>query len=177
MAAQQPSSKSSTQSVVERSKYYDEEAVAEGSDQLLPGYILGEVDLQNLDKTHFPFADFAINYHPIDGIAHLQSKDRVHAPKREEQDIGRPPGWSDRVSFYKEGLGWTKLTFEDAKKIFGEPRLRGMSKTLFYTFDTFVTVQREKQLFHLDLRFDSAGTIESYRIRGIGIRNPTWVSN
>lgn len=174
MATQQASN---THSNVEICKYYDEEAMAESSDQLLPGYLLGEVDVLNLDKTHFPYANFAINYHPIEGMAHLQSKDKVHAPKQDEQNIGRPPGWSDRVSFYKDGLGWTKLTLEDAKKIFGEPRLRGVGKTQFYTFDAFVTVQREQQLFHIDLRFNSQGIIESYRIRGIGIRNPQWVSN
>jgi hypothetical protein len=85
--------------------------------------------------------------------------------------------WSDRTSFYTTDLGWTKLTLEASKKIFGEPRAHGIGKIVFYTFDAPAIVQHEKQLLHLDMKFDSTGTIESYRIRGIGIRNPQWVSN
>ena len=177
VAAQQPSNKSAHQSTEEKSTCLDEESVAEGSNLLLPGYMFGEIELENLDKPHYPFAHFVISYRPVEGVAHLVSQDGTHAPTHEKRNIGRLPDWVERVGFYKEGAGWSKLTLEDAKKIFGEQRLRGIGKTQFYTFDAFVTVQRERQLFHLDLRFDSQGIITSYRVRGIGIRNPQWISS
>lgn len=160
----------------ERTICVDEEATAEASDQLTPGYILGMVDLENRDKVNYPSARFAIIYGPIEGSADLLSLDFKHAPKPEEQtNLRRLVEFTNRVSFYKEGPGWQKLTLESAKKIFGEPHLRGVGKTTFYVFDAYVTVQREKQLFHIDMKFAQDGTIESYRIRGIGIRNPLWV--
>ena len=136
------------QSKEEVIKCYDEEALAENSEQLLPGYMLGEVQLENQDKAHFPFAQFVVRYEPISGIAHLKSQDRTHEPKHDESNGRRLPDWADRISFYKEGAGWNKLTLEDAKKIFGNPQIRGNDKTLFYSFEAFVTVQRERQLFH-----------------------------
>ncbi|CAN5250356.1 hypothetical protein BH11CYA1_BH11CYA1_46420 [soil metagenome] len=91
---------SPAQSTEERFKYYDEESIAEGSDQLMPGYILGEIELENLDKADYPLAHFIVSYDPIEGTAHL----------------------------------------------------------------------------HVDLRFDNQGVITSYRVRGIGVRNPQWIS-
>ncbi|MDQ5933433.1 MAG: hypothetical protein QG574_731 [Cyanobacteriota bacterium erpe_2018_sw_21hr_WHONDRS-SW48-000092_B_bin.40] len=161
----------------ERTVCFDEEAIAEASDQLTPGYILGMVDLENRDKVNYPSARFVIIYGPIEGSADLLSLDFKHSPKPEEQtNLRRLVEFTNRVSFYKEGPGWQKLSLESAKKIFGEPHLRGVGKTTFYVFDTYVTFQREKQLFHIDMKFAQDGTIESYRIRGIGIRNPQWVS-
>lgn len=162
----------------ERTICVNEDAIAENSDQFLPGYSLFEVPLENLDKSRYPFAHFDISYSSTDGIAHLQSRDFKHSPIPEAQtNLRQLVPWSDRTSFYKTDSGWSKLTLEDSKKIFGEPHVHGIGKIVFLTFDAPAMVQHEKQLFHLDMKFNSAGTIQSYRIRGIGIRNPQWVSD
>lgn len=176
MAAQQPSIQSSDPTE-EKITCYDEEVIAESSDQFLPGYSLFESALDNFDKLNCKFARFDIYYDAASGIGHLVSRDYQHSPKPEAQmNLRQLVDWLNRISFYKEGLGWTKLTLEDAKTIFGEPHTYGIGKKLFYTFDAFVNLQRERQLFHLDMRFDSKKSIEGYRVRGIGIRNPQWVN-
>ncbi len=177
LGSEKPTNNFSGRSTEEKTTCYDEVALAEHSDQLLPGYMLGEVNIEGIDNLSYPFAHFVISYRPIEGVAHLISQDKVHAPKREARSLGRLPDWSDRISFFREGPGWTKITLNDARKIFGEPMVRGVGETQFFAFDAYATVQKEKQLFHLDLRFGGDGAISSYRVRGIGIRNPQWVTD
>lgn len=71
--------------------------------------------------------------------------------------------WSSSGSF----LPLAELTWEDAKKLWGEPRGT--------TFDLLCDSRAEKDVYHLDTKF-AKERLASYRLRGIGIVKPEWVS-
>jgi hypothetical protein len=51
--------------------------------------------------------------------------------------------------------------------VWGEPRES--------TFDLIADCRPEMDVYHMDTKFEN-GILTSYRLRGIGITNPTWVS-
>lgn len=69
-----------------------------------------------------------------------------------------------------------KLTFNTAKQLWGEPQHYKLSDFDFYTFDAHSVFGQEENIYHLDLRFDNSENLTKYRVRGIGIFNPKWVS-
>ena len=81
------------------------------------------------------------------------------------------------MSYLVEGQGWTQLSLEGAKKLWGEPRKHVVNDHPFYTFDAHSTWNGEQNLYHLDLAFANDARIMGYRIRGIGIIHPEWVTN
>lgn len=99
--------------------------------------------------------------------------------------------WSERVSFPPKPQERERklLTLDDAKEFWGEPQKHSYQSERrygksFYTFHAHSKLQKtmykqlfdEDNIFHLDLRFDDSGVISGYRIRGIGISKPQWVT-
>lgn len=117
-----------------------------------------------------------------DGIGHLQtyfsSSARLSGPVPISKD------WQDRISFQRHGeTERTKLTMSDAKRFWGEPKRHVIEGAVFYTFDAHSPLEQvmddqvqEDNIYHLDLKFDDKGIIAAYRIRGIGISKPIWIS-
>jgi len=134
--------------------------------------------LDTLDHRPYPFGSFAISLDQT-GQGHLQSfatSDNKHLPvKIEGSSIILD--WRERTSYFIKGKGWTQLTMEGAKDLWGEPKKHVVSDHPFYTFDAHSTWNGEENLYHLDLAFDKDGLIMGYRVRGIGISNPQWVTN
>ena len=84
---------------------------------------------------------------------------------------GFPENWTNLVD---KGTTWQKLTREEATNLWGEPQEREVIRR-FFTWDAFGTWNKEKNLYHLDFELHK-GHLISYRVRGIGISNPQWVS-
>lgn len=102
-------------------------------------------------------------------------------PSKLQRPIGRsadglPKEWKDVITFFKPGKGWTTLSLEEARELWGEPRYNVMSQYDFYTFDVRSKYGDETNLYHLDLRFGDDHVLKAYRIRGIGIKNPNWIT-
>lgn len=83
------------------------------------------------------------------------------------------PKWSECVTICKSGL-YTSMKLADAKEIFGKPIYRGT----FYSFDALAPAEglSETELFHIDFKFDKDEEVAAYRIRGIGIVHPEWIT-
>ncbi|MFA6556038.1 MAG: hypothetical protein WCT03_06400 [Candidatus Obscuribacterales bacterium] len=146
------------------------------SDQFLLGYDPQGFVL-DVNKSPYELANFVVQV--TNGVGHLQSRP---SPTTNRNEVYKEPGlltWDDRITFYN-GSKWVKLSLKTATELFGVPRKRGKDNLVFYTFDAFSVYEEykgEHQLFHIDMKFNEAGDLASYRIRGIGFNNPTWVSN
>lgn len=83
------------------------------------------------------------------------------------------PKWSECVTICKNGL-YTSMKLADAKEIFGKPIYRGT----FYSFDALAPAESlyEAELFLVDFKFDRDEEVAAYRIRGIGIVHPEWIT-
>jgi hypothetical protein len=139
-------------------------------------YRAGAYILDTLGHQPYPFGSFAIQVDG-EGEGHLQA----HATRN-----GRLPvmtkgviisDWTERTSYFIKGKGWTQLSLEGAKNLWGEPRKHVVNDHPFYTFDAHSTWNGEENLYHLDLAFTKDGVIMGYRVRGIGIFNPQWVTD
>lgn len=76
---------------------------------------------------------------------------------------------------YKPNKGWVPLTKPQAIELFGTPVTLKLGAALVSTFDVYTSpAADEKNLFHIDIQFDSNGNAVAYRVRGIGIVNPGW---
>lgn len=138
-------------------------------------YRSGPYKLDTLLHREHPFDSFAISVDQT-GSGHLQSYavgPSKHPPAMKGSVI---LDWKERTSYYKEGKSWTQLTLEGAKELWGQPRKHIVYDHPFYTFDAHSTWNGEENLYHLDLGFDKNGLIMGYRVRGIGIFNPQWVT-
>jgi hypothetical protein len=75
---------------------------------------------------------------------------------------------SGELGFPPNAIDLNGLSLENAKIVWGEPR--GM------TFDLIcMTRGPEMDVYHLDTKFVD-GKLNSYRLRGIGISKPAWIS-
>lgn len=83
--------------------------------------------------------------------------------------------WMVRTSFLGD-KGWTALSLDGAKELWGEPRRHTFDDQNFYTFDSHSFYGGEENIYHIDLRFGHGKLLEAYRVRGIGITNPLWVT-
>jgi hypothetical protein len=93
--------------------------------------------------------------------------------------------WDDRIGFLDPNTNkWKPLTWTDATSFWGTPHKHLVGGRAFSTFDVkSVKLKRvldepidEENLYHLDLSFNDRGIIFAYRIRGIGVSNPEWIS-
>lgn len=146
-------------------------------DTYLPGYANCERQLKNL-APELSSASFFVLV-GSDGVGHLQSKNpgsnSLRKPLYKETNL---MVWEQRVSFYQPGKGWHKLKLDEAKLLFGQPDKRASGKSVFYTFHVLTAPDTdEQQLYHLDIKFDAGNSITSYRVRGIGMNNPKWISS
>lgn len=116
------------------------------------------------------------------GVGHLQTNiiqanglPRSEAASTETNIEGLLKHWRERVSFPSES-GWKQLSFDDAEALWGSPRKYIVREKEFYTFDAKNESGEEENIYHLDLQFGNNNVIDAYRIRGIGITNPRWVT-
>jgi hypothetical protein len=140
-------------------------------------YRSGPYMLDTLRHQPYPFGSFAITVDKS-GQGHLQSYIDPHR-------VAKMPGmkdsvildWTERTSYLIDGKGRTQLSLESAKELWGGPRKHVVHDHPFYTFDAHSTSNGEENLYHLDLGFTKDGVIMGYRVRGIGIVNPQWVTD
>ncbi|MBP9811707.1 hypothetical protein KBF38_25630 [bacterium] len=142
------------------------------------GYPNTSTLLKTLDNSGTPFCQFIISFAP-NGIGHLQSRDKSD---HQQKDILKEPGlliWEQRISFYNENNKLVKLSLNSAEKIFGKSKKIDEANSVFYTFEVGnVPVKNvEQHIYKIDLKFDDKGIIQSYRVSGPRISNPTWISN
>jgi hypothetical protein len=76
-----------------------------------------------------------------------------------------------QTTFFKKDGGKTRLTLDEATRLWGTPRRHSN----YYTFDARNFHHGEENIFHLDFLFDKEGYVESYRLRGIELGYPTWL--
>lgn len=154
------------------SRYQD----PENSERYSPGYSYGhEYGLKNEAKDVFPTERFYLQVSRDTKIAHLLLRHKPEAiPSRPLPSD--PPTLEDSISIFKSSSGWSKLTLDDASKIFGKPRKKINEESIFYTFDVSSSEPyMEKQLYHIDMKFGTGSVATAYRLRGIGIPNPQWI--
>ena len=141
-------------------------------------YRSGPYILDTLGHQSYPFGSFAITV-DRSGQGHLQSYIDPHRvgkmPDRNVDSIILD--WTERTSYLIDGKGRTQLSLEGAKTLWGQPRKHVVNDHPFYTFDAHCTWDGEPNIYHLDLGFTKDGQIMAYRVRGIGIFNPQWVTN
>lgn len=141
--------------------------------------------LQNIKNEPYPLGSFEVRI-ARNGTGHLQSHCAMSAfferpepeyknqsPKQSHDGVFLD--WKARTSFLKKNVGWTKLDFEEAKALWGKPREHFAFIGTFYTFDAHSFHGDEENIYHLDLHFED-GELEAYRVRGIGITNPVWIT-
>jgi hypothetical protein len=139
----------------------------------------GPYKLDTLDRRPYPFGSFAI-FVDNGGVGHVQSfcLDSSEYPRHGARlKDGIIVDWTKRTSYLIRGKGWTQLSLEGAKDLWGEPKKHLVDDHPFYTFDAHSTWNGEENLYHLDLAFAKDGLIMGYRVRGFGIRNLQWVTN
>ncbi len=120
--------------------------------------------------------------HPLDEQAKQLLEKAVKEGKIDQKDILKEPGlliWEQRISFYNENNKLVKLSLNSAEKIFGKSKKIDEANSVFYTFEVGnVPVKNvEQHIYKIDLKFDDKGIIQSYRVSGPRISNPTWISN
>jgi hypothetical protein len=140
-------------------------------------YENGPYILETLGNQPYPFGSFAISVDQ-NRQGHLQSYIDPHrVPKMPKMKNSIILDWTERTSYLVDGKGLTQLSLEGAKILWGEPRKHVVNDHPFYTFDAHSTWDGEKNIYHLDLGFTKDGLIMGYRVRGIGILNPQWVTS
>ena len=140
-------------------------------------YESGPYILQTLGNQPYPFGTFDITV-DRNHQGHLQSYIDPHrVPKMPKMKDSIILDWTERTSYLVDGKGLTQLSLAGAKTLWGEPRKHVVNEHPFYTFDAHSTWDGEKNIYHLDLGFTKDGLIMGYRVRGIGILNPKWVTN
>lgn len=134
--------------------------------------------LKILNNSGYPFAQFDIIFTP-DGNGHLQARDNSEHPQKTILKESSLLIWGERISFNSEQNKLTALSLSSAEKLFGKTKKTSEANSFFYTFEVpnIPVINAEQQIYKIDLRFDDKGIIQSYRVRGPRISNPTWVSN
>jgi hypothetical protein len=122
---------------------------------------------------NYPFNTFEVSIDSL-GTAHLEP-DQIALSFRRQLKPDAPftlsyLDWGTRTSVFKATGGWTQLSLEEAKSLWGEPR----NNLGFFTFDARTSWMCEPNIYHIDLKFDNRGDVSAYRIRGIGIGNAQW---
>ena len=117
------------------------------------------------------------------GVGHLQA-----SGYQSSKVFGSVPislSWDDRIGFPDPQTNrWRLLTLTDSTVFWGSAHKHLVGGRKFFTFDVkSVKLDKvldepidEENLYHLDLSFDGSGVITAYRIRGIGVSNPEWIS-
>jgi hypothetical protein len=140
------------------------------------GYPNTSTSLKLAENSGYPWARFIVSF-AKNGIGHLQST--TDYPRKTVLKEPELLVWNDRISFYVVDEGWTKLSLENKKKkIFGQSKTV-QEKSEIYTFEVpnVPVIGAEKDIYKIDTKFDDKGIIQSYRVSGPRISNPTWVSN
>jgi hypothetical protein len=118
-----------------------------------------------------------------DGIGHLQP---YFVFGTSFGDVPICKDWYDRTSYSdpdtKERV---QVTFDKAKTFWGNPTKHTSFGDPYYSFaahsepvkEVFGEEVNEDNIYHLDLKFDAKNTISGYRIRGIGIGKPEWITS
>lgn len=112
-----------------------------------------------------------------DGIGHLEARDENRHPK-----VQRPIK-TDGLYRLKDALQFTEtgkepklLTLTEATRLFGNAFEQQSQHGSFHTINAKAKSLAEDNIYHLDFRTAKDGQIESYRVRGIGITNPQWIT-
>lgn len=136
------------------------------SKDYLQGYESGRLyALSNRTEASAPFNTLSV-YLDSNGVGYLRSPQVSELYSRTNKE--------GLLFFLKPKGGWTQLSLPDAKVLWGSPREHA-SKS-FYTFDAESEEDGEKNVYHLDLKFKNHAEVVAYRVRGIGISSPKWVS-
>lgn len=130
------------------------------------------------DNSGYPFAQFDIYFTP-DGNGHLQARDNSEYPQKtifKEQSLLI---WEQRISFNIEKNKLTALSLSSAEKLFGKAKKTAKANSIFYTFEVpnIPGVNTAQQIYKIDMKFDNNDIIQSYRVSGPQVHNPTWVSD
>lgn len=112
-----------------------------------------------------------------DGIGHLEARSENRNPK-----VQRPIK-NDGLYRLKDALVFTEtgkepktLTLPEATRLFGNAFEQQSQNGNFYTINAKAKSLAEENIYHLDFRAAKDGQIASYRVRGIGITNPQWIT-
>jgi len=130
--------------------------------------------LQKEDCPYFLLTKDGIGYLKTSALS-LLDDERPHKTTTKLVD-GLPDDWWLRPSFLKSDNGWTKITKDEAHKLWGDAKERFASGWHFFTFDVRAAYNGEANTYHVDLQFDPKGGATAYRIRGIGINKAKWVT-
>jgi hypothetical protein len=140
-------------------------------------YLDGYYVLDNSENENYPFNSFAISVDK-NRTGHLQTycANSREFPRSPTTNLHLQDNvfvdWNTRISFLDKKRGWVLLTLDEARRLWGSPRVHEG----FATFDAKSIWNDEPNIYHLDLKFDQVGGLVAYRVRGIGISNPEWVS-
>jgi hypothetical protein len=134
--------------------------------------------LENQQGLKYPFCSFQVTA-DYNGAGHLRGQCAQSSEyKRPLAELPNDPAsidWTERMSFLQPGIGWTMLSLDEAKKLWGDPVERIIFHRKFYTFDAHSKYLGEEDIFYLDLEFDDRKLIKAYRVRGIALSNPKWI--
>lgn len=130
---------------------------------------------QPKDCPYFLFTRDGIGYLKTFALS-LVKDERTHKAPAKIIDGAFPDDWWLRPSFLKPDNGWTKITQEEAQRLWGASKERYASGWHFLTFDVHSDYNGESNIYHVDLQFDPNGMTTAYRIRGIGISNAKWMT-
>lgn len=117
------------------------------------------------------------------GVGHLQSY--LYQSNKVFGSVPISLDWVERTSFSNPKTNkLTQLNLAEAEKYWGKPQKHVISGHEFYSFEVksvrlkqvMDEVIDEENLYHLDLSFDDKGLISGYRVRGIGISKPEWIT-
>lgn len=144
----------------------------------IAGYLNSSIPVKLANNSGFPFAQFIISFDAA-GSGHLQARDNSEHPQK---PIYKKPGltiWDQRISFNEEQNKLSKLSLDSATKLFGKPKKIIEANALIYTFEVsdIPGVNMQQQIYTVDMKFDDKGIVQSYRVSGPRISNPTWISN
>ncbi|MEW6499840.1 MAG: hypothetical protein AB1589_46360, partial [Cyanobacteriota bacterium] len=138
-------------------------------------------ELKNRLGESYPFNGFSIAVDRT-GIGQLHSSctnsRKYPRPATLSQNKGSDgffQDWAVRTT-YLTRKGWIQLNFLGAKELWGEPRMHCVTGRDFYTFDASSVYNNEPNIYHLDLSFDENKVLDGFRVRGIGITTPSWIT-
>lgn len=104
----------------------------------------------------------------------LVKEERPHSAPPAVVEGNFPDDWFLRKSFLKADDGWEKLTKAEADRMWQE-RSEHTAHRRFISYDISSEFNGESNIYHLDLQFGTQVPV-AYRLRGIGITNPKWIS-